>query len=61
MHELKPDYASTYKNRGLTYYESGKLAQAVQDLEQYLEMVPDDPDQAAISQAIEQMKAELGK
>jgi lipoprotein NlpI len=39
--QLKPDFASAYKNRGVTYAQKGDYDRAIQDFDQALKLKPD--------------------
>ncbi len=39
--QLKPDFASAYKNRGVTYAQKGDNDRAIQDFDQALKLKPD--------------------
>ncbi len=48
-------FAPIYKNRGIVRLEQGKTTEAKDDLEKYLEQMPDAKDKAAISQTIAEL------
>ena len=59
--ELDPNYALAHRNRGYTFFalaimqhdlDSGALEQSIADFDQYLELVPDAPDQAEVNEMI---------
>jgi regulator of sirC expression with transglutaminase-like and TPR domain len=56
--ELDPADATTYNDRAMFYVEKNEYAKAIDDLEKFLALEPDNPDHRYL---LEQLKGSLAK
>ena len=56
--ELKPDLAPAYYQLGMIYVNQNKKLEAIQNLEKFIELAPDDPNAAVAKQILAFLKSE---